>query len=108
MAKICPSCGFASGDENRFCIQCGTPLSAPSEKPVLHEAPRYSVNAVRPAESHYTSPTQTTYQPPVQDAPTFAEPAYGYGAPVQAQPKKRRGLLIGLTLAILVLLGVIA
>ena len=109
MAKTCPSCGYIAEDDNQFCNACGAALDAPpepvqSEAPaasdtfVPHEAPVYSVNAVRPAEAQYTSP----YEP-------VPHPTVGMSAPPQR--KKRTGLLIALSalvvavIALFVVLG---
>lgn len=72
--------------------------------PVLDEKPVYSVNAVRPAESQYTVPTQpyqSTYPSNMPQYTPFAP--YASAAPVKK--KKRTGLLI---LIIAIIAAVIA
>ena len=72
----CPNCGAPNPDGGKFCIKCGTPLTAaapaaPVEAPVVEpaapvEAPAAPVET--PAAPAYAQPVQPTYEQPVSGA----------------------------------------
>ena len=79
--SYCPNCGAKVQDNMKFCVECGTRLSAPAA-PVqqTYEAPS------EPVQQTYETPAQTyeapaqTYEAPAQ---TYETPAQTYEAPAQ-------------------------
>ena len=87
--STCPSCGAQVPEGSQFCPDCGTAITPP-------------------APEQYTAPEPPPYSAP--QAPPVAPPQYPqqYAPPsagVQPVPKKRKkGLIIGIVIAVLVLL----
>ena len=74
---ICPKCGNSVADNAAFCVNCGTPVSAPQQA----QAPRNAApNYDRPAAPTYDRPAAPNYDRPA--APGYGRPAApGYGRP---------------------------
>jgi hypothetical protein len=115
---FCSNCGNALGDGQQFCANCGQPAAqapaaaaaAPQSAPQQPVTPQPAAYAPPPA---YSAPPAAApgYPPPPPPGPTYAAPpgyppqASGqYGQPGYAAPSKggRKGLWIGLSSALLV------
>ena len=75
----CPNCGAPNPDGGKFCIKCGTPLTAaapaaPVETPVVEPATPVEAPVVEPAAPVET-PAAPAYAQPVQ--PTYEQPVSG-------------------------------
>ena len=78
---FCSHCGARNDDANRFCDQCGTPLTVvpqPAPQPVAQPAPQ-------PVAQPAPQPQQPVYQQP---APAY-QPAPVYQPPMAPEPKAR-------------------
>ena len=77
---ICPKCGNSVAENAAFCVNCGTPVSAPQQAQVSRNAaPNYGRPAA-PAAPTYDRPAAPTYDRPA--APNYDRPAApGYGRP---------------------------
>ena len=94
---FCSHCGARNDDANRFCDQCGTPLTVvpqPVPQPVAQpQQPVYQ----QPVPQPVAQPQQPVYQqpqPPYQPAPAYQPapvyaPAPVYSAPAAPAPKAR-------------------
>ena len=97
----CSQCGALNGDTNRFCLQCGSPLTPPAPAPtepapvaepvvpVVEEVPASVAEpapapVVEPAPASVAAPVAPAYQP----APAPA-PAPVYQQPAAPMPKER-------------------
>ena len=112
---FCTNCGAQNPDGGKFCIKCGTPMSAPVQEEVVvaepvapayvepvveapvapayaepvAQAPAYEAPAA-PVEPAYTQPAQPTYQQPVYQQPVYQQPVYQqpvYSQPTYTQPE---------------------
>ncbi len=114
MARFCPNCGAEVSEQNVFCTVCGTPMEAqplpqePSHSPqqpvmpVLNERPVYSVNTLRPAESHYTAPHEQYSAPTPYPAPAESMP------PVRKKHTGRLAFLVAFLAALIASLAFFA
>ena len=85
---FCPKCGARNDDNVRFCVNCGSTLSASQQKNQFQQMPPLQ------------QPNQFQQRPPLQQAP--------YGQPMYMQPKKSKAGVIIAIIAVLVILGVVA
>ena len=95
---LCPNCQIPVPDDAKFCDNCGSPISAPTQP---MQQPQQSSYEQQPYQ-----PTQQTYQQPPQ------QPAYGQPYPAYPQqPAKSSGgkiaLIVIIVIAVLVVGGLI-
>ncbi len=83
---FCSNCGKQVNDNQKFCTECGAPLTAPQRREYVPEQPAEPVEKPEPA---YVPPVQPTYIPSAEPEP---------------EKKSKKGLVIGLVVGALVLL----
>jgi hypothetical protein len=127
MARICANCRFENPDGNEYCQRCGTSLTGVPATP-SGAAPRQvgpsspAGIGVRPAASPayappppaYPSPlpAPASYPPPLGPAPAaepgYRSPYYPASGPAPQVGRMSPGLIVGVALAALVVLVVVA
>lgn len=98
---LCPNCGAAMTEGDRFCTACGNALPTSAAQPQQYAAPQPQQYAA-PQPQQYAAPQPQQYAPQQQYAPEqqqqYAAQPYGYPqAAVPAKPKNKLllPLLIG-------------
>lgn len=96
---FCSKCGNPLADNAKFCSTCGAPVHTAQEDPTVLQQP---VGTVGEAES-----IQMPKPVPFTEAPQF-NGQIGYGAAASVQKKSKKGLVIGLSVGMAILLIVAA
>lgn len=96
---FCSKCGNPLSDDAKFCVVCGAPVHTAQEDPTVLQQP---VGTVGEAES-----IQMPKPVPFTEAPQF-NGQIGYGAAASVQKKSKKGLVIGLSVGMAILLIVAA
>jgi hypothetical protein len=105
----CGNCGTQNFHGGKFCANCGssldaTPQPATASQPVITASPELKISfATTPGPTPLVTPSAVA-----PEAPKAASQAYNYQPPPQqyAPPKKRGGLLVGLSLIVLAVVAV--
>lgn len=92
---FCSKCGNLLPDDAKFCVVCGAPVHTAQEDPTVLQQP---VGTVGEAES-----IQMPKPVPFTEAPQF-NGQIGYGAAASVQKKSKKGLVIGLSVGVAILL----
>lgn len=108
---FCTNCGNELKEGARFCPRCGTPIaSTPSDVPSAAQAPTTPVDTAAQAAVDASAPATTATAPAAADAAPSAEacPAGANACPAvdtaAAQPKSRRGLVVGIVVGIVAII----
>ena len=103
--KTCISCGAQCDDSMNFCNKCGTPFAAPQAAEVVAPVTNMADEATVGVNDFMPPVAENVVEAPVVEAPQeFANVSF---APQPEAPKKKskKGLIIGIIVAVVVLLG---
>ena len=113
-ASVCPYCGFAEPPMGQQLVPESVPeqsVQTPYQQPYQPYQPQYPQDQPQYPQDQPQYPQDQPQYPqqggmvPVPDAP-MAPMTYDVNVPVPAKPKKRKGMIVGIIAAIVVLAGI--
>ncbi|MBO4562338.1 MAG: zinc ribbon domain-containing protein [Clostridia bacterium] len=103
---ICPKCGYVLKDEDKFCINCGTPVGNVDVEYPVPEAAEAAAPAVAAAVADFEKPEPTPVKPEPKTVELSAEPAPEYDGKLD-KPLSTWGYIWRLFLFAIPVLGLI-